>query len=162
MWRHAVGTRTQRRLRNDPSRWEEMGGARIPLVDTYRYLGIDFRSDLQIAHVARDRVAQGRKLAAMLAPFLRRQSIPARMRKGVVQGVLVPTLLYGAELYGMRADILGPMQALLNGAMRPVAGASAKATVASSALWREVGIAPVHALAVARRARALHKCPRLS
>ena len=156
-----VGTRTQDRLRRDPGRWN-MGGEPIPLVDSYRYLGVDFRPDLQVDHVVKERVAQGRKLAAMLGPFLRCQSIPLRLRKAVVQGVLVPTLLYGAELYGMRASLLTSMQAVLNQALRPLAGASAKATISSTALWREVGIAPVHALAAARKARVLRKCPSLS
>ena len=53
-------------------------------------------------------------------------------------------------------------QVVLNEAMRLMMGSKAKATnIPVAAMWRELGVPPVRAMAAARRARAWFKFPSL-
>lgn len=144
-------------LEAEPERWC-IGGQRIPIVEEYRYLGIIFNAGLQVDEMMRERFVSGRKLVAKLVPFLRTQSIPLKMRTAVVKTVVMPTLLFGSEIYGMNKAITSKMQVFLNQSLKALAGVSLKAPVANVALWREFDIPPVCASAAARRARAWSKC----
>jgi hypothetical protein len=83
------------------------------------------------------------------------------MKIRVVKAVVVPRLLFGAEVYGMNKKITSTIQRSLNAALRPIAGVSSKDNVTNVALWRELAVPPICASAAARRARALRKCPAL-
>ena len=143
-------------LRMEPQRWC-IGGQPVPIVDSYKYLGINFHKDLQVKSMMSDRLEAARKLVAVITPFLRCASIPLPMKVTVVRGVVVPKLLFGAEVYGMNKALTQGIQVYLNQVCRLMLGMSAKATVSSVALWSEIGIPPICASAAARRARALQK-----
>jgi hypothetical protein len=94
-----------------------------------------------------------------LLPFLSSTILPMSMRWQVVRGVILSRLLYGAEVYGMNRQLTNSMQTLLNRAMRAVLRTSvASSAIPSAPLWQEFNIAPICALAAARRARAYRKC----
>lgn len=133
----------------------------IPIVDEYQYLGIEFRSDLDIPRMIQARFEAADKTVKSLAPFLRCHRIPLHMSVSVIKAVVMPRLLYGAEIYGMARHLTDQVQRYLNQALRLVAGASEKSPIANIALWREVGIPPICASAAARRVRALLKCASL-
>ena len=140
-----------------PERWL-LQGQQIPIVDCYKYLGIPFRSDLNLREMVKGRLESGRKLLHTLRPFLRCQAIPMPMRIAVVRTVLIPRLLFGSEIYGMCKAITARVQSFVNQAMRLILGISMKHGAASVALWKEFGITPICASAASRRARALQKC----
>lgn len=153
----AGGVEDNAMLEATPERWC-INGARIPIVQEYRYLGIMFNMRLEVADMMVERLESARKLVAQLNPFLRSTSIPLHMRAAVVKAVILPRLLFGAEVYGMNKAITAKMQKFLNLALRAMAGVSKKAPVSMVALWREFGIAPICAYAAARRGRAWQKC----
>ena len=55
-----VGEGAVERLRRDPNRWQ-LSGRVIPIVDSYKYLGVIFRSDLDLQPMANAREDKGRK-----------------------------------------------------------------------------------------------------
>ena len=156
-----VTGRKTSRLSKEPERWV-LSGQRIPIVDSYKYLGLNFHKNLNVEEMMGDRVAAGKKLTGTITPFLKCASIPLPMKVAVVRTVMVPRLLFGAEVYGMNKKITQQMQVFLNRTSRMMLGISANATVSNTALWREIGIPPICAQATARRARALQKARKLS
>ncbi len=152
-----VTGRAARSLTATPEQWV-LQGQQIPIVDSYRYLGIPFRSDLNLRAMVKERLESGRKLLHTLRPFLRCQAIPMPMRIAVVRTVLIPRLLFGSEIYGMCKIITARVQSFVNQAMRLILGIKMTHGAANVALWQEFGITPICASAASRRARALQKC----
>jgi len=104
----------------------------------------------------------GRKTVYSLAPFLRCPVIPIADRMKVIQGVVLPRLLYGADLYGMCGSLTDAMQRLLNTALRSMLRVGSWKTLSSYALWKEFGMKPVCALAAGQRVQAFLKYFELS
>ncbi|CAM9581798.1 unnamed protein product [Sphacelaria rigidula] len=146
-------------LRKEPERYQISGEA-IPIVDSYKYLGDQIpgrHGGLPInGWPSRADTVTGEQHGAVLEV----QDHPHAHQDGGDQGghPRPPRLLFGAEIYGMRADITQKMQTLLNQAFRVSLGMDPKICAPSVALWREVGIPPVVTTAAARRALAMKKC----
>ena len=130
----------------------------IPIVNQYKYLGLIITNTLDVKDMMADRFKYGQKLVNIMSPFLKSQCIPINMRTIVMKAVVIPTLIYGSEIYGMNKLITSNMQKYLNVAIKAIAGVSIKAAVSNVALWRELNCTPICALAAARRARAYRKC----
>jgi hypothetical protein len=139
-----------------------IGGQRVPVVDEYLYLGVTITRPLEIRELLAPRLALGKKTVYSLAPFLRCQVIPLADRLRVIQGVVLPRLLYGAELYGMNRELTDAMQRLLNMSLRSMLRVGTWTSLSTYALWQEFGVLPICALAAGRRIRAFLKCFALS
>lgn len=148
-------------LSNTPTRWC-IQGAPVPIVDTYKYLGLDFRADMDVDKMLTERLASGRRLIDRLYPFLHCKTIPLPMKLTVIRGVVLPSLLFGCEVYGMRKCITAGVQVTLNRALKLAIGVGQKAPASNVALWRETGIQPVCATAAGQRGRAYQKCKGLA
>jgi hypothetical protein len=96
------------------------------------------------------RLKSGRKTVYSLTPFLRCPVIPLSDRMKVVEGVVLPRLLYRAELYGMCRSLTDTMQRLLNTALRSMLRVGSWRTLSLYALWQEFGMKLVCALAAGR------------
>lgn len=135
-----------------------IAGQRVPVVQDYLYLGIKLTKDLEINAMIGDRVRQGMVTLQTVTPFLRCPAIPLPIRRKIVSTVLLPRLLYGAELYGMNRRLTDRMQAILNKALRDIlTGPGSDGRFGSIGLWKEMAIDPICALAAARRTRAWGK-----
>lgn len=133
----------------------------VPVVDEYEYLGLKFTPDLERSSLVEARLRKGQATVQTLKPFLGCTMIPLFARASVFKAVVVPRLLYGAEVYGKAKDITSRVQVMMNCALRALAGFGPSRTVANVALWREFHCPPVCASAAARKARAYQKCAQL-
>ena len=82
-------------------------GQVIPIVREYEYLGIRIHDSLSLAVIVADREAKGTRAMYALLPFLRNLDIPLCTRVDVLRAVVLPSLLYGAELWGDRPLVPG-------------------------------------------------------
>jgi hypothetical protein len=139
-----------------------IGGEIVPLVTDYLYLGVTITPSLDTADLVAPRLASGRRTVMSLAPFLRCPVIPLSARIAVIRAVVLPRLLYGAEVYGMNRTLTTAMQSLLNLALRSLVRLGHWRSLPSLPLWRELGFRPICALAAGRRIRAFLKCQELS
>jgi hypothetical protein len=130
----------------------------IPLVESYPYLGIMITKSLSLLELIAPRLESGRGTVGSLAPFLSCPIIPMSSRWVIVQVVVLPRLLYGAEIYGMCRVLTDAMQRLLNFALRCVLGIPRWRGMSSLLLWKEMRMKPICAIAAGRRARAYSKC----
>jgi hypothetical protein len=137
-------------------------GQPVPVVDTYKYLGVtlDVNTDLRV--VVAHRADQARKALFVHRPMLQSRSIPLHIRVLALKALIYPSLVHGGELVGLRDEKLySPLQRLLKMGLSWVAQGAGKASAACGALMREFGVAPIVAHVGAAKARALAKYPTL-
>lgn len=159
MGTHAAAEREQQRLRICPP---TIGGKSVPVVDEYKYLGLLVRRDLSLKAMMDGRLEKAAKALGSIRHFLVTQSIPTMMRVMVFKAVVVASVMYGAEVWGMQQERCQGVQTLINKGLRLISGCKEKdMTVPVAAMWRELQVPPVHAMASARRARAFFKYPHM-
>ena len=129
----------------------------VPIVSEYKYLGLGLTTRLLPADLVRSRFELGRKTAMALTPFFKSPALPMSMRITVLRAVVVPRLLYGAEIYGANRALTNKMQSHLNRCLRLIAHLP-NGFVPSIALWAEFRLHPICAIAASRRLRAFSKC----
>ena len=142
--------------------WPTLQGGVIPLVDSYVYLGckLDFmlRRETAVSH----RVSMGRRVLGMVTPFLASRSITLGLKRIVLQAVLIPSMIYGGEWFGMQSALAQKVQKIVNQAVRLCVGLRLTSTWAPiGSLCRELGIRPIHQTLSAKRVRLFQKADEL-
>lgn len=143
----------------DPRRGLRIQGDLVPVMTEYTYLGLNLTSELTVKSLAETRVKLGKRKVAQILPFLSCPVLPLAMRLRVFQAVILPTLLFGAEVFGMNRDITKSMQVLASRCYCTMLGLKSKTIcpVPSVALWLECRQKPICTLAAGYRARAMCK-----
>src|SRR5690606_14966795 len=122
------------------------------MVDSYQYLGVAFTPSLSTQAMVDDRVAKRWRAYHALRPVLECPRTPLAIRVRLVKATLLPTVMYGAELWGMSAQRCSCSRAesLLREVLRSLLRRSRRSTITSSmTLGLELSIPPVHAPAQA-------------
>lgn len=137
----------------------EYGGERIPIVSRYTYLGMILTSNLCMNAMFHGRIVKGTKAIAGMVPFLRSEMIPTSLKLMVLNGVVIPTFLYGSEIWGMgasRSD--ASIQSRVNVALRHIIGHRGPiGATPVGAMIMELGNKHICVLSAARRLRAYAK-----
>jgi len=138
-----------------------LAGGIVPLHDEtgaarYVYLGVMIDESLDINAMPKYRLTLARRVTFAMETFFRASYMPILMKTRVLKSVVIPTGLYGSEIWGMSAVRASPMQSLTNLILRWSIGISGKSKfVEVRALWRELGLQSIYAMTAARKARAL-------
>ena len=112
--------------------------------------------------MAAARAEKGWSVLHTLKPVLSSCRIPLGMRLHIVKYILVPTLVYGGELWGMNLDCSEQVEKVLNAALRALFRMSERSRRLSPlAIGLETGVPPIVARAAGSRARAFRKYPNL-
>ncbi|KAK4525696.1 hypothetical protein GAYE_SCF15G3605 [Galdieria yellowstonensis] len=146
----------------DKVRWRQwqLQGKEIPVVEEYRYLGIDLNCNWDEGFTVRRQIQRYRQKLHIATPFLRNSRIPMDLRLRVVKSCLLPSLLWGSEWWGMHQLHAKRLSLVLNQTLRMVVGVHAKHTgVSIPALYTELGIPSVESLIAGRRAHLWAKGP---
>lgn len=145
------------RLRASPDRWR-LSGRNIPVVNSYKYLGLIVTPDLELTDMVNDRVTKGMKTLNSMRSVIACMSIPIDIRIRAIRAILVPVLSYGGELWGMSEERSAAPQKVLTEALKLVLRISSKSTITSPwTLCLEFGVLPIHCVVSAARARAFRK-----
>ena len=140
------------------------------MVEEYTYLGVGVTRDLDFKAMVSGRCKRAEKamymilqpniLLLLILPLLRAQSVPLALRVSVLRTVVLSTLLYGSEIWGMNDSLCTQAQNIVNQALRAIMGHKrGDMTQPCAAMWRELDVPPVCTMAAARRARAIRKFP---
>ena len=156
-----IGEEAHRRVVNNQDLWR-LNGELIPVVTEYLYLGVLINGTLDLDVVAKDRAMKGRKALNAIRPVLISRSIPTIVKSRLVNAVLIPTLSYSGEIWGMQETRAKYGQKVISEAMRLMAGLKITSSCTSTAtLALEFGIIPLAAITSAARTRAYLKYPTL-
>ena len=137
-----------------------LGGVPVPVVCSYKYLGVVFTADLTLEAMIRDRVSKSMGKAMMVAPVLSNNRYPLDLRRAILLSYIQPSLTYAGELLGMRAaSLTAPLQKVQDMALGMLLDGREKymASGSATALMIELGLPPVAACMAALRARAYAK-----
>lgn len=133
-------------------------GEEIPVVESYKYLGIMFNDQLSLNDMIKDRVDSVRKVSWEYEKFLRNTSIPVGARLKVLKAVVLPVASFGGELFGMKSTLSNRIQTRVNHALKWLIGVSEKSKASSpSCIMHELDVDSVDSCMSAARARAFFK-----
>jgi exonuclease III len=133
--------------------WTAQGDV-VPVVDEYLYLGTLFTEKLCLKAMAKHRAAMAMKKFHAAKHVLSSHVIPADTRAMIFRSTILPTALYGAELWGMHQSRCIGGENLCKMAIKAIMGSH---QVALGVARDQLGIPPFEAMAAARKARALMK-----
>jgi exonuclease III len=138
----------------------QLHGMQVPVVESYVYLGVNFTHDLKTSQMVRHRLSIAHRKMSEMRHFLSCTAYPFTSRLLVVKSVLIPSLLYGSEIWGMKKADVAICQTFVNEALRLVVGIRGRCTLMSvGAAQMELDVPSMHALTSARRARLYYKAP---
>lgn len=75
-------------------------GQPIPVVDQYTYLGIQIDLNLSTETMRKGRREAGEQALRAMTPLLANARVPLGLKSMCIKGMLLPTLTYGAEIWG--------------------------------------------------------------
>jgi len=74
----------------------------IPVVDQYTYLGLCIDTHLDITTMRQGREEAGEQALRAMTPLLAHTRVPLALKALCIKGMLLPTLTYGAEIWGIQ------------------------------------------------------------
>ena len=113
--------------------------AGMEVVKKIKYLGIEVEDRFGLYDAHRGKIVEkGRKMSNLTYSVIEKSCHRVIIGKAYWKGVVLPSVLYGAEVMEMRESDLQGLQRTENGALRRMLGAPRYATIA--AMRGEVGI----------------------
>ena len=130
-------------------------GKQVPLTDEYKYLGTVINKDLDLKRTVSHRVRRAERAYRALVPALSNKFIPPHVKVTIARHLLWPTCTWGAQLFGLSAALLRPLQRVFTRALRLCF--AAPHSTSEAVLLREADMPPLVAYAAGARATALVK-----
>ena len=135
-----------------------LGNDPLPIVDSYRYLGIPFQKDLGLEEFLAQKLQSVRNAVNKAKPFLRCRLIPIGMRVQYLKAHVMSHVQYGGELLGFGyTRYASKIQTTVNAAVRALWGGNTMVAMAAS--FHELAIKPVSACWATAHIRAVGKWP---
>lgn len=93
-------------------------GEEMPKVNKYVYLGIEFNDMLDINMMSKYRLDKGRQTLCRLTPTLRNIKVPLEYKCMLIRSILIPTIHYGYEIFGMSEQRVNPLKRVLHNSLK--------------------------------------------
>ena len=136
-----------------------LGGAEVPIVDVYKYLGFPFYRSTNLLQAAAARAASATKAIGASTAFLANPSIPLLAKLDVLRSKLFPILSYGGEILGMNKSLVTRLDSKWTACVRKLTASAG--FCGAEVLMRELGLIRVFEAMSAARGRAFQKYPTL-
>ena len=88
-------------------------GVEVEIVDSYKYLGIEFSEDLSLLHMVAARAKKAKIAAAALTPLFSNIRVSMTFKRAAFLARLQPVLSFGGELLGMQQALVKPLQLVM-------------------------------------------------
>jgi hypothetical protein len=135
-------------------------GALLPVVQVYKYLGVLFASDLDLARVSSARKASAQGALFSLKALLRDKEIALPIKSLLLKQCVMSVANYGGELVGMNRKLSTDVQAVIRQGARWCFGARKAVGVTSgTVLLMELGMVSTFAERCGQAARLARKFP---
>ena len=89
-------------------------GQQLPRVKTYTYLGIEFNDSLDLKKMAKFRVNKSLSKVNSLNRTLSNISIPLEYKKMLISSIIIPSVCYESEIFGMSELRIQPLKKVIN------------------------------------------------
>ncbi|KAK3559606.1 hypothetical protein QTP86_013548 [Hemibagrus guttatus] len=122
----------------------QVGGAVLPQVEEFKYLGVLFTSEGRMDHeIDRQIGAAAAVMQSMYRSVVVKKELNRKAKLSIYQSIYVPTLTYGHELWVMTERVRSWIQAAEMSFLRRVVGRSLRDRVRSSVTREELGVEPL-------------------
>ena len=81
-----------------------LNGKRMEAVDSFNYLGSCFSSDGGVKEDVSMRIGQGMRTFGAMKRMWNGRSVSLRVKRELYERIVVPTVMYGSESWGMKAE----------------------------------------------------------
>lgn len=129
-------------------------GEQIPRVDKYTYLGIEFNRQLDLQEMSSYRVNKGVSKVMALSSTLRNNCIPLEYKKMLIGSIVAPTVLFGAEIFGMSERRCSSLRKVVDTGLSMILKSR---TFSRNRAYEEFDLKPVQIKAAVSRARGFSK-----
>jgi hypothetical protein len=136
-----VGVSSQALKEIDQDDWT-LGGKKVPVVEKYVYLGMQFNQELDLAGMVAYRAKIVREKLHQLLPTLHDFTLPVCVKLHIVKQFVESTAKYGGELFGMSQKLSKPMAKIVVTALRAAFGVAKNTS--KVCLYQEAGMLPMH------------------
>jgi hypothetical protein len=140
----------------------KLQGKLVPVVSQYKYLGVTINDMFEKEAICREREFKGEKAYQSLKSLIWNLRLPSSFRVMLIKSVLVPTLTWACELWGMQEALSKFPQKVLDSAVKGLVRLRRSAShTGADVVALEFDIMSVHQMASAARTRAYFKYPQL-
>jgi len=129
-------------------------GEIIPYVDKYVYLGIELNKDLDLQEMSRYRLSKGKQTLGSISTTLKNPRVPLEYRNMLIKSILIPTLHYGAEIFGMSELRVNKLKRVLDNAFKLIVN---KSNFCRLRVYEEFDVKSLYITAAGSRARGIKK-----
>lgn len=129
-------------------------GEEIPSVNKYVYLGIEFNNLLNIDMMSKYRIDKGKDTLCGLMATLRNSRVPLEYRLMLIKSILIPTIHYGSEIFGMNEARVSSLKRILDNGIK---GIVKKSNFCRTRSYEEFDIKSIYISAAISRVRGLKK-----
>lgn len=129
-------------------------GEPIPTVEKYVYLGIEFNNTLDINLMSKYRLDKGKQTLNILTKTLSNVRVPVGYRLMLIKSILIPTIHYGSEIFGMSEVRASPLKRILDNGLKYIVK---KSNFCRLRVYEEFDIKPVYVSGAVARTRGLKK-----
>ena len=117
-----------------------LNGEPLEEVDCFKYLRSQVAADRGCESDVVHRMNEGNRAWGALKSVLSNRGLGIKAKKGLYEGVIVPTALYGAEQWGMRSAERRKVNVLEMKCLRSLVGVSRMDRVRNEEVRRRAGI----------------------
>ena len=129
-------------------------GEVIPIVDKYVYLGVEFNNKLDMEEMSKHRLDKGKQALGRVVKTLVNPNVPLGYRLMLIKSIIIPTLHYGAEIFGMCEKRVNALKRILDNSIKCIVKRS---NFCRMRAYEEFDILPLYVSAAVSRARGLRK-----
>ena len=99
-----------------------MNDARMEVVDSYRYLGVNISKDGKMNEEVNNRIGDARKAAGALQKVWKKRKLSQEAKVGMYEAIVEPSLLYGSEAWVLNGHERKRMEAVEMNCLRSICG----------------------------------------
>ena len=117
-----------------------LNGEVLEEVETFKYLGSVIGKGTGVSKDVRQRVSDGAAAYGAMKSVWRVKEVGMRVKKALYESIVVPTVLYGGESWGLRREDRDKLNVMEMNCLRNMCGVSRREHVTNEEIRRRVGV----------------------
>ena len=117
-----------------------LNGKILEEVHSFKYLGATVSENGGVGSDVRERVNQGAKVIGAMKGVWKERALSTRVKRAMYEGIVVPTVLYGAETWGLNKKERKSLDVLEMRCLRSINGTTIRDRVRNEEVRRRTGV----------------------
>jgi len=117
-----------------------LNGERMEVVNSFKYLGSYFSSDGGVKEDVSMRVGEGMKTFGAMKKMWKSRSLSVDLKRELYERIVVPTVMYGSESWGMKVEERGKLDVAEMKCLRSMCGVTRMDRVRNEVVRERVGV----------------------